>query len=79
MSDYRTMRMFATGAMKFPTCIQECRVKGAAWFGRFSLVGSVPADLVKVSWGTLEEARAAVEAAGVERYQLPDCSWNKPE
>jgi hypothetical protein len=48
----------------------------------FFLVGSVPSSLIesdgtKKTWPTLAEARAAVEAAGVTRYQLPDCSWNQ--
>ncbi len=73
------------------TAIQQVTAPEAQAFGKFFVVGSIPMECTELRrigkgvphraskiYDTLEEARAAVEAAGVSRYQLPDCSWNKP-
>jgi len=69
-----------------PTCVQEITWKCPAQ-GKFILVGSVPVECTdeyksgftigrksKV-YDSLEEAEAAIKAAGVTKWQRPDCSW----
>lgn len=76
---------------RLPTCIQVVDYAGSPRRGQFFLVGSIPYALTEPRnvgrwnegrgsqfWPTLEACAAALQAAGVERYQLPDCSWNKP-
>jgi len=54
------------------------------YHGHFFIVGSIPAACYDHEQGkskiypSLAAVSAAIESAGVERYQLPDCSWNKP-
>lgn len=67
---------------KFPTCIGEitwdCPAKG-----QFLIEGSIPISCydqerrMSKLYATLDDARKAIESAGVKRYQLPDCSWNQ--
>jgi hypothetical protein len=68
---------------RFSTAIQQVNYPQGAFHRQFFIVGSIPGKCYDVDRGaskiyrTLDECRAAIEAAGVSRYQLPDCSWNK--
>ena len=65
---------FSTAILQYPS-------------GRYGIVGRVPVVLSieekdyrgitrkSMSWGTEAEAIAALVGAGVERFQLADCSW----
>ncbi len=52
--------------------------------GKFFIVGSIPAACYDRERGgsffydTEGECAQAIEAAGVTRYQLANCQWNKP-
>lgn len=81
-------QVIAMGQRGYSTAIQKIdypihQGKPNPVHGWYFLVGSIPASLYdhdrrgSMRWPTLGEAMAAVESAGVERYQLPDCSWNK--
>lgn len=80
-SELSQLGQFLTG--KFPTCIAEitwdCPAKG-----KFILQGSIPVVCCDPEthrsklFNSLADAKSAVESAGVQRYQLPDCSWNRP-
>ncbi len=82
----QAMAMLSRG--RLATCIQQVRDKQARAYGKFYLVGSIPWECTKpaeraltpgartsIIYDTLEEAQAALKAAGVEQYQMPDCSW----
>lgn len=58
------------------------------YHGKYFIVGSIPAACYDKTrndghggsfiYDTEADAGRAIELAGVERYQLADCSWNKP-
>ncbi len=89
-SQQHTM-IFSPFSKPLPTVIQQVTTPGGKCYGKFFIVGSVPMECTEVRqagkglphraskiYSTLADACAAVEASGVSRYQLPDCSWNKP-
>ena len=77
---------------KFSTAIQRInypihRGQPNPAHGKYFIVGSIPAACYDQSrndghggsmlFGSEAECAAAIEAAGVERYQLCNCAWNK--
>ena len=74
----------------FSTCIQKCTIEGAAWFGRFYIVGTIPASCYDTtrnggaggskSYATEAEALAAIladswiKASPAHPIQMADCS-----
>lgn len=45
-NNLKTLR-FSTG--RYSTCVQKCTIKEAKWFGRFYIVGSIPATCMDPS------------------------------
>lgn len=86
VSELSALSGFFSG--RFSTAIQQInhpihQGRPKPFHGCFFIVGSIPAACYDSEHGkskiylTLAECRKAIESAGVERYQLPDCSWNK--
>lgn len=65
---------------RFSTAIQRCDSKGAKWFGRYYVVGSVPATCHRVSYGSEGECLAAIladpwiKSEPTQLIQMADCS-----